>query len=176
MCPSGRTLTATMGPATPDLKSAFDVIDADQDGKISRDDLSRFYAGIRTAASDIVNDDDDDMIGTMISLADSDKDGFVQFEDFERVLGGGLRGNRNSSAPSSSSATSSNAQGIMVEVFNAMDTDGDGKLSHGDLKSYMKLAGFDASDDEIRSMIRLGGEENDSVSFEGLLRILAVEC
>ncbi|CAN1195098.1 Calcium-binding protein CP1 [Linum perenne] len=64
----------------------------------------------------------------------------------------------------------------MVEVFNAMDTDGDGKLSHGDLKSYMKLAGFDASDDEIRSMIRLGGEENDSVSFEGLLRILAVEC
>ncbi|CAN1195097.1 Calcium-binding protein CP1 [Linum perenne] len=102
----------------------------------------------------------------MISLADSDKDGFVQFEDFERVLGGG----------SSSSATSSNAQGIMVEVFNAMDTDGDGKLSHGDLKSYMKLAGFDASDDEIRSMIRLGGEENDSVSFEGLLRILAVEC
>ncbi|CAN1195096.1 Calcium-binding protein CP1 [Linum perenne] len=151
-----------MGPATPDLKSAFDVIDADQDGKISRDDLSRFYAGIS-------NDDDDDMIGTMISLADSDKDGFVQFEDFERVLGGGLRGNRNSSAPSSSS-------GIMVEVFNAMDTDGDGKLSHGDLKSYMKLAGFDASDDEIRSMIRLGGEENDSVSFEGLLRILAVEC
>ncbi|CAN1281624.1 Calcium-binding protein CP1 [Linum perenne] len=151
-----------MGRPTPDLKLAFDVIDADQDGKISRDDLSRFYAGIS-------NDDDDDMIGTMISLADSDKDGFVQFEDFERVLGGGTKGNP-------SSAASSNAQGIMVEVFNAMDTDGDGKLSHGDLKSYLKLAGFDASDDEIRSMIRLGGEENDSVSFEGLLRILAVEC
>ncbi|CAI0466931.1 unnamed protein product [Linum tenue] len=105
----------------------------------------------------------------MMSVADSDKDGFVGYEEFERVLGG------NQSSSSSSSA----AGAVMADVFRAMDKDGDGKLSHGDLKSYMHSAGFDASDDDIRAMIRLGaggGGENDAVSFEDLLRILAVEC
>ncbi|CAN0855344.1 Calcium-binding protein CP1 [Linum grandiflorum] len=172
MCPSGRSLPAETGYATPELKSAFDVIDADQDGKISRDDLCSFYAGIRTASTSDIVSDDDEMIGTMMSLADSDKDGFVQYEEFERVLGGGRKGK-------SAASPSSDVEGIMADVFKAMDTDGDGKLSHGDLKSYLQLAGFDASDDEIRAMIKLGaaagGDENDGVSYEGLLRILAVE-
>ncbi|CAI0466932.1 unnamed protein product [Linum tenue] len=164
MCPSGRTLVAGMGSAAPELKSAFDVLDADRDGKISRDDLRRFYAGFTNSG-----EEEEDMIGTMMSVADSDKDGFVGYEEFERVLGG------NQSSSSSSSA----AGAVMADVFRAMDKDGDGKLSHGDLKSYMHSAGFDASDDDIRAMIRLGaggGGENDAVSFEDLLRILAVEC
>ncbi|CAI0626232.1 unnamed protein product [Linum tenue] len=157
MCPSGRTLVA----ATTELKSAFDVLDADRDGKIGSDDLRRFYAGFSNAG-----EEEDTIIGTMISLADSNKDGFVEFEEFERVVGGNDCKDKNS--PS--------AGGVMAEVFKAMDKDGDGKLSHGDLKSYMHSAGFEASDDDIRAMIRLagGGEENDAVSYEDLLRILNV--
>ncbi|CAI0466933.1 unnamed protein product [Linum tenue] len=172
MCPSGRTLVAGMGSAAPELKSAFDVLDADRDGKISRDDLRRFYAGFTNSG-----EEEEDMIGTMMSVADSDKDGFVGYEEFERVLGGNQK--REISSSSSSSSSSSAAGAVMADVFRAMDKDGDGKLSHGDLKSYMHSAGFDASDDDIRAMIRLGaggGGENDAVSFEDLLRILAVEC
>ncbi|CAL1397452.1 unnamed protein product [Linum trigynum] len=173
MCPSGRTLVAGMGSAAPELKSAFDVLDADRDGKISRDDLRRFYAGFTHGGEE----EEEEMIGTMMSVADSNKDGFVEYEEFERVLGGNQK--RAIISSSSSSTSSAAAGGVMVDVFKAMDKDGDGKLSHGDLKSYMHSAGFDASDDDIRAMIRLGaggGGENDAVSYEDLLRILAVEC
>ena len=60
----------------------------------------------------------------------------------------------------------------MKDVFKVMDKDGDGRLSYGDLKSYMDSAGLAVTDDEIKSMIRLaGGDLNDGVSFDGLLKI-----
>ncbi|CAN1219178.1 Calcium-binding protein CP1 [Linum perenne] len=157
MCPSGTALDATA--AAPELKSAFDVLDADRDGKISSDDLRSFYAGFTDGSAT-----EEDMIGTMMSVADSNHDGFVQYDEFERVLGGNGRGNDVNSSSSSSSS--------LVAVFKAMDKDGDGKLSHGDLKAYMDWAGFDSSDDDIRAMIKLGGDDSDGVSYEGLLRIL----
>ena len=53
----------------------------------------------------------------------------------------------------------------MEDVFKVMDKDGDGRLSHDDLKSYMNCASFAATDDDIEAMIRLGGgDENDGVS------------
>ncbi|KAE8670377.1 putative DNA replication complex GINS protein SLD5 [Hibiscus syriacus] len=64
----------------------------------------------------------------------------------------------------------------MEDVFKVMDKDGDGRLSHEDLKSYMKWAGFSASDEDIKAMIRFGGGDGDNgVTFHGLLNILAVD-
>lgn len=153
MCPSGTSLTGTgtsSGESTG-FRSAFDVLDADRDGKISRDDLRSFYSAIPSAA-------DESAIGSMISAADSNHDGFVEYDEFERVLGG--------------------AGGLMEEMFGVMDKDGDGKLSHSDLKSYMNSAGFSATDEDIAAMIALanGGDDRDHVSFQGLLKILAVDC
>ena len=100
------------------------------------------------------------MIGTMISVADTNKDGFVEYDEFERVLdgdGGGGGGG-----------------GVMEDVFKVMDRDGDGKLGLEDLKSYMSWAGFSATEEDIKAMIRLGGgDETRGVSYDGLLKILA---
>ncbi|XP_022723051.1 calmodulin-like [Durio zibethinus] len=161
MCPSGRNVS---GPAKTssgsDFRSAFEVLDVDRDGKISREDLRRFYAGFYNGNTDF---DDDEMIGTMISLADSNRDGFVEYDEFERVLGG-------------SSKRKASGYGVMEDVFKVMDKDGDGRLSYDDLKSYMNWAGFPASDEDIKAMIRLGGgDEMEGVSFDGLLKILAVD-
>ncbi|GLU08524.1 hypothetical protein SLE2022_254310 [Rubroshorea leprosula] len=154
MCPSGRSLRSGTAAANSDFRSAFDALDADRDGKISREDLRAFYAGFCNGG------DEDEMIGMMISVADSNRDGFVQYEEFERVLGYKKR----------AAATE-----VMEDVFRVMDKDGDGRLSHEDLKNYMKWAGFSASDEDIRAMIKLGGgDENGGVSFDGLLKILAV--
>lgn len=162
MCPSERNFSQPEKTNSgSDLRSAFEVIDADRDGKISRDDLRRFCSGF----SNIGGFDDDEMIGTMISLADSNKNGFVEYEEFERVLGGG----------GSSKKKSTGFGVIMEDVFKVMDKDGDGRLSHEDLKSYMNWAGFAASDEDIKAMIKLGGgDEKQGVSFDGLLKILAV--
>ncbi|CAK7340476.1 unnamed protein product [Dovyalis caffra] len=168
MCPSGTSLAAETkrGGAKSDFRPAFDVLDADHDGKISKDDLRMFYAGFSS------NGADDDIIGSMMSVADFNKDGFVEYEEFERVLDGV---NENKKSSSSTRSTS----GVMEDVFKVMDKDGDGKLGVDDLKSYMQWAGFDATDDDIKAMIKLAGcavgGDKDVVTYDDLLKILALD-
>lgn len=150
MCPS----TAS----SSDFRPAFDILDSDRDGKISRDDLLAFYTDIYGGVSG-----GDEVIGAMMTVADTNKDGFVEYEEFERVV----NGNENRRPLGC---------GAMEDVFRVMDKDGDGKLSHHDLKSYMAWAGFHATDEDINAMIKLaGGGQNGGVSFDGLLRILALD-
>ncbi|KAK7291705.1 hypothetical protein RIF29_07067 [Crotalaria pallida] len=158
MCPSGRNLrpTASSSAIASDFRPAFEILDTDRDGKISRDDLRAFYTGIYG------RDGEDDVIGAMMTVADTNKDGFVEYEEFERVVTGEER--------------RALGCGAMEDVFKVMDKDGDGMLSHHDLKSFMSLAGFSASDEEINAMIKFGGgDQNGGVSFDGLLRILALD-
>ncbi|KAJ6432087.1 hypothetical protein OIU84_019362 [Salix udensis] len=77
------------------------------------------------------NDADDDVIGSMMSVADFNKDGFVEYAEFERVLDGFSENKKSSSSTRSTF-------GVMEDVFRVMDKDGDGKLSADDLKSYMQ--------------------------------------
>ncbi|XP_027917466.1 calcium-binding protein CP1 [Vigna unguiculata] len=156
MCPSGRLLNPHATVA--DFRPAFEVLDADRDGKISRDDLRAFYAGVHGGVAG-----GDELIGAMMTVADTNKDGFVEYEEFERVVTGNAE-------------TMPVGSGAMEDVFRVMDKDGDGKLSHHDLKTYMAWAGFPATDDDINAMIRFGGgDKNGGVTFDGLLRILALD-
>ncbi|WOL15980.1 calmodulin-like protein [Canna indica] len=159
MCPSGRHHRGDN--PSPGLRPAFDVLDADRDGKISRDDLKAFFSSSSSGlAAPPLSDDD---IGQMISAADADSNGLVEFEEFERVLArrGGAGGGD-----------------VMAEAFRFMDRDGDGKVGFGDLKAYLEMAGLPAGDEDVWAMLRLGGggrDAADGVSFDGLLRILAVD-
>ncbi|KAL9679864.1 hypothetical protein QQ045_017735 [Rhodiola kirilowii] len=132
MFPSGRPL----------FRPAFDVLDTDGDGRISREDLQSFYT-------------DEDVIGSMVSSADFNRNGVVEYEEFECIL----------------SDSVASGGGVMEEVFKSMDADGDGRVSYSDLKIYLSGAGLVVSDEEIEAMILLGG---DGVSNEGLLAILAI--
>ncbi|KAE9610004.1 putative EF-hand domain pair protein [Lupinus albus] len=157
MCPSGRSLLpTTTSSASSCFRPAFDILDADRDGKISQDDLHSFYTDIYGGG-----EGGDDFIGAMMTVADTNKDGFVEYDEFERVVTG---------------ERSALGCGAMEDVFKVMDKDGDGMLSHKDLKSYMDLAGFSVTDEEINAMIKFGGGDlNGGVSFGGLLRILALD-
>ncbi|XP_050218424.1 calcium-binding protein CP1 [Mercurialis annua] len=170
MCPSGRTNFAASGVKTassPDFRSAFDVLDADRDGKISKEDLKMFYSGY--CSNDVV---EDEVVCSMMSVADFNKDGFVEYDEFQRVLDGNVKKNENQNTK-----INYNNNGVMEEVFKVMDKDGDGKLNYDDLKSYMELAGFDANDEDIKAMIKLGcgGGEKDCVSFDDLIKILSLD-
>ncbi|CAL0325426.1 unnamed protein product [Lupinus luteus] len=156
MSPSGRSLhLTTTSSASSDFRPAFDILDADRDGKISHDDLHTFYTDIYGGG-----EGGGDFIGAMMTVADTNKDGFVEYDEFERVVTGGRR---------------TLGCGAMEDVFRVMDKDGDGMLSHQDLKSYMALAGFSVTDEEIDAMINFaGGDQNAGVSFDGLLRMLSL--
>ncbi|KAL5065535.1 hypothetical protein RYX36_027272 [Vicia faba] len=157
MCPSGRNLR--LQSPTSDFRPAFDVLDTDCDGKISREDLRSFYA----TNSGVGVSGGDDAIGVMMSVADTNMSGFVEYEEFEKVVSG-------------SDEKRPLGCGAMEDVFKVMDRDGDGKVGYQDLKNYMALAGFEASDEDINAMIRFGGGDvNGGVSFDGLIRILAFD-
>ncbi|XP_010024800.2 calcium-binding protein CP1 [Eucalyptus grandis] len=188
MCPSDRH-PRREAPARPHLRSAFDVLDADRDGKISSDDLRSFYAGLSGsgAAAAAAAGGDEDVLATMMAVADANSDGFVEYEEFERVLSGGRDGDADAETGSGRRTRSPPplppqppqsraAGGLMGDVFRVMDKDGDGRLSCEDLRSYMAWAGLDASEDEIKAMIRLGGgSEAEGVSLDGLVKVLAVD-
>ncbi|KAL5209828.1 hypothetical protein ABZP36_005451 [Zizania latifolia] len=160
MCPGGRyaRLDVPACAAPGGLRPAFDVLDADRDGRISREDLKSFYAKAATADQRALDDDD---ISAMIAAADADRDGFVQYDEFERLLG------RAAAGPGCLSA--------MEDVLRMMDRDGDGKVGFDDLKAYLGWAGMPAADEEIRAMIRVagGGSIGDGcVGLEALAVVL----
>ncbi|KAL3812265.1 hypothetical protein ACJIZ3_013533 [Penstemon smallii] len=158
MCPTGTSSLQNEPKFIPksNLRSAFDILDVDGDGKISYHDLTSFYgefSGLEVAGEDV--------IGSMISIADSNKDGFVEYDEFENILNG--RKGKNGRID------------VLKDAFGVMDKDGDGKVGHDDLKSYLNWAGLEAHDEDVKAMIKLGGgDENGGVTLEGLLKILAV--
>ncbi|XP_073135538.1 calcium-binding protein CP1 [Henckelia pumila] len=155
MCPTGTTLP--LGGKS-NLRSAFDVLDADGDGRISHEDLRAFYGEFSGAGAS-----GEEVIESMIAVADSNKDGFVGYDEFEKVLGA-KKGN-------------DGRIGVMEDAFRVMDKDGDGKVGHDDLKSYLNWAGFEADDEDVKAMIRLGGgdvQNGGGVTFQGFLKILAL--
>ncbi|XP_050150526.1 calcium-binding protein CP1-like [Malus sylvestris] len=128
---------------------ASTVSDVDHDDKISKDDLRAFYAGFSSSAAE------ENLTRLMMSTAD--KDGFVQYEEFEHIL---------------ACDDGAKSPGVMEDVFKVMDKDGDGKLSHEENTSFF----FIATDEDIKAMIKLGGsDENQGVTYAGLLKILAVD-
>ncbi|CAL4914091.1 unnamed protein product [Urochloa decumbens] len=166
MCPTGRYLgldLSAVAGAGGDLRPAFDVLDADRDGRISRDDLKSFYASAGTTAAGGRFVDDDDL-AAMIAAADADLDGFVQYDEFERLLAGRAAGG-------------AGPRSAMEDAFRLMDRDGDGKVGFEDLKAYLGWAGMPAADEEVRAMIRVagGGDGDEGVGLEALARVLAVD-
>ncbi|CAO2821462.1 unnamed protein product [Amaranthus hypochondriacus] len=178
MCPTGTALRpenfsdelSSEYETTSEYRQAFEVIDYDHDGKISGDDLRSFYASISGAG-----DDEEEIIKAMISVADANKDGYVQYNEFEKFLKERIEKEK----AKNQNQKSYGDGGVMEEVFKVMDKDGDGKLGIDDLKTYLRMAGIEVQDDEIKSMIKLGcgdrdGDCRDGVSFDGFLNIFAV--
>ncbi|KAK4797309.1 hypothetical protein SAY86_029635 [Trapa natans] len=146
------------------FRPAFEVLDADHDGKISYDDLTTFCTSV--FLNDNPKEAETDIVMSMIHAADLNRDGFVEYEEFERVLMAG---------PCKSNSKIGGAD-FMEEAFRIMDKDGDGRLSRGDLRCYMEWAGLRASEDDIKTMISFGGgDEQNGLTFDGLLRILAAD-
>ena len=58
-----------------ELRKAFDVMDANKDGVVTKDELKNLLKGLGEDVTDEVVDE-------MIAIADTNNDGKVQFEEF----------------------------------------------------------------------------------------------
>ncbi len=58
-----------------ELRKAFDVMDANKDGEVTKEELKNLLKGLGEDVTDEVVDE-------MIAIADTNNDGKVQFEEF----------------------------------------------------------------------------------------------
>ena len=61
-----------------ELKKAFEVMDANKDGVVTKDELKALLKGLGEEVTDEVIDE-------MISIADENGDGKIQFEEFVKA-------------------------------------------------------------------------------------------
>ena len=58
-----------------ELRKAFDVMDANKDGQVTKDELKQLLSGLGEEVTD-------EVVNEMIQIADTDGDGKVNFEEF----------------------------------------------------------------------------------------------
>uniref|UniRef100_A0A0D6QVE2 EF-hand domain-containing protein n=1 Tax=Araucaria cunninghamii TaxID=56994 RepID=A0A0D6QVE2_ARACU len=147
--------TGLRGPS-PNVKEAFDVLDRDGDGRIAFSDLQDFFG------SSHPHNLNEKEIESMISAADMDRSGSVEFEEFERLMNALM-------------TREEKGGDVLEEAFRAMDSDGDGVLSVGDLKSFMAVAmqNVDVRDEDIVDMMEAAGARAESgMCYKDFLALL----
>ena len=70
-----------------ELKKAFDVMDANNDGQVTKEELKSLLQGLGEEVTD-------EIVNEMISIADENGDGKVNFEEFCKAATSGALWNR----------------------------------------------------------------------------------
>ena len=65
-----------------ELKKAFNVMDANGDGQVTKEELKTLLSGLGEEVTD-------DIVNEMINIADTDGDGKVNFEEFVKAATSG---------------------------------------------------------------------------------------
>ena len=131
-----------------DVQQAFKKFDADGDGSIDRQELTR---ALNSSSTKFTQQE----INVIFNAADVDKDGAVDYEEFIGLM-----------CPSASDiVTKFRSQYRSIEdvraAFKRFDADGDGSLSKDELAAAMKSSGQSYSNVEIDAIFSLGDVDGD---------------
>lgn len=141
------------------LKEAFDLMDRDGDGTIKAEDLSHF---LQCSLKSELGEDD---IATMISFADRDGNGGVEFEEFLSLV--------QSQVLKRAESLSSLGNEAFVEMFRVLDRNGDGVLCSDDLSGVMGSLGQDLSSEDLLAMLETAtGSDRRQVTFEDFCALM----
>lgn len=144
-------------PFSPDqiaaLKTQFDVIDQNGDGRISRDEISTL---LRREAYAYLTEEQRQQILTTYVVADTDGDGGVSFDEFLVLV-----------------AREQDPRAAYLKSFEAYDSDHDGFLTAADFKRVSELQGGDVTMAQADAMIQMADRNADGkVSFEEYYAIM----
>eukprot|EP01018_Ginkgo_biloba_P010986 Gb_05636 [translate_table: standard] len=150
------------------MKQAFRVLDRDGDGRIAFSDLQDFFSSC--LGQNMINED----IELMICVGDSDRNGSVDFEEFERLISLFME-EENGKKPQGNGLVDAE-RSPLKEVFRIIDRDGDGVVSFTDLKSFMGIAMRQpVREEDIVGMIEAaGGSVKSGVCYEDLVNLMTV--
>eukprot|EP01018_Ginkgo_biloba_P010988 Gb_05638 [translate_table: standard] len=150
------------------MKQAFRVLDRDGDGRIAFSDLQELFS---SCLGENISKED---IELMICVADLDRNGSVDFEEFERLISLFME-EENGKIPQGSGLVDAERSGLR-EAFRVIDRDGDGVVSFADLKSFMGIAMQQpVSEEDIVGMIEAaGGSIKSGVCYEDLVNLMMI--
>jgi len=133
------------GELTPaqitEYKEAFKLFDTDGDGTISVQELSTVMKSLGLQPSP-------QEIQEMMTEADEDGSGSIEFDEFLNMMKRKMKENENSIDD-------------VKAAFKVFDQDGDGYISSDELRNVMSTLGEMLSEEEIEEMIREADADGD---------------
>jgi len=139
------------GRSALELRSFFESADVDNSGALSADELLMVLSNLGLPT-------DKTMVQAMMDIADTDGDGFLDYDEFVQFL----------------SVDRSEEADLRLAAFTRFDKDGDGKISAGDLRKALISQGQEVTSDEcwriIQNVTQGDGEFIHYKHFKQLLR------
>ncbi|KAH3748501.1 calmodulin-like isoform X1 [Dreissena polymorpha] len=141
---TGETLTEEQ---IKTLKKSFQAIDLDRDGRIGERDLNMACRKLGILLSR-------DELKAMIKEADKDRNGFIEYREFERLM-----------APRLIIANFKTKQ--LQLQFRRFDKDGDGFITGEEIRTVLRSEGVEITDEEVTQLIIEADTNGDGkISFE----------
>lgn len=141
-----------------DLRQAFEMFDKNNDGKISSEELG---CVLRTLGHEHSPKEVDDMIKN----ADTNENGYVEYDEFITMMTRFLANDGNSVDPSSEEERKR-------EAFKVFDMDGNGYIDKHELKYVMRRLGENLSDEDLKAMFNEADINGDGlIDYEEFSRL-----
>ncbi|KAJ6775260.1 CALCIUM BINDING PROTEIN [Salix purpurea] len=135
-----------------ELQEAFCLFDKDGDGCITFEELATVIKSLHHSATD-------EELHIMMSEADVDGNGTIEFVEFLNLMARKMREN--------------DAYEELKEVFKVFDKDQDGYISLNELRHVMIDQGEHLTEEELEEMIREADLDGDGqVNYEEFVKIM----
>ncbi|XP_038119975.1 calcium-binding protein E63-1 isoform X3 [Culex quinquefasciatus] len=162
----GRTLTEE---EIKDLRTAFDLLDRDQDGHVTPEELQFMLRNLGIHVRDELIDD-------LLREASRTGSGLIDETEFLQWVARiqALKEAAESSTSSSSSSSTSTTQAAdddltqdLVAAFRVFDRDGNGYITRDELKSAMDMIGENVTEYQLNEMLELADADKDGrINYE----------
>ncbi|XP_021743759.1 calcium-binding allergen Ole e 8-like [Chenopodium quinoa] len=150
---SSHSLSSVYLSDTAEVKKVFDKFDVNGDGKISADEL---IGVMKTLGSETSPEE----VAQMMEEMDSDRDGFINLEEFADFCSKKVEGDESGSQE-------------LHDAFKMYDQDGDDLISAAELHLVLSRLGERCSVEDCEKMIQSVDSDGDgNVSFEEFRKMM----
>ncbi|XP_055631343.1 calcium-binding protein E63-1 isoform X2 [Toxorhynchites rutilus septentrionalis] len=157
------------------LRTAFDLLDRDQDGHVTPEELQFMLRNLGIHVRDELIDD-------LLREASRTGSGLIDETEFLQWVARiqALKEDSNTSNSSSSSSGNSTTQAAdddltqdLVAAFRVFDRDGNGYITRDELKSAMDMIGENVTEYQLNEMLELADADKDGkINYEEFARLL----
>ncbi|XP_062541240.1 calcium-binding protein E63-1 isoform X2 [Armigeres subalbatus] len=156
------------------LRTAFDLLDRDQDGHVTPEELQFMLRNLGIHVRDELIDD-------LLREASRTGSGLIDETEFlqwvARIQALKEESNTSSSGSSSSNSTTQAADDDLtqdlVAAFRVFDRDGNGYITRDELKSAMDMIGENVTEYQLNEMLELADADKDGrINYEEFARLL----